>query len=223
MSQDVPTPTTPSYCTAADVAAILQRPAPSEHTGDGEPTLTQWNDVILSWEDHVDRLAKTSWRIRTVTEEYPFDGLAMMPDPEGFIMVPLRRQNVKVLLTASGDKVEVWNGSQFDDWMTSHTQGRQGDFYLVPERGQLFLRTRVLYGNAQQRVRLTYRYGLTAVPAAVKRATAFLAAADIATGTTMSIGGRGEGIDYVAADPRITRWQDRANILLTPFVAVEGL
>lgn len=223
MTQDLPTATTPTYCLPTDVGYVLQKAVPPAQAGEGDPALAYWQDAILAAEEEVDRICKQAWRERTVTNEYPHDGLGNMPDPEGFILVPLRRLHVKDFVSASGDKIEVWNGSQFENWVTARTQGRNADWYLVPELGHLYLRTRVLYGNPGQRVRVTYRYGQATVPRNIKRATALLAAAELGVGQLESQHGQGSGLDFVAQPSRVDAWRNQAMRLLTPYVAVEGL
>lgn len=222
MSSDFPVPTVPTYCTAADVAQVLQRPPFSDNTDDGELSLSTVNAEILAQEELIDRWCRTAWRERRVTDEYPGDGLGNLQDHEGFVQVALTKMDVRALVGASGDKVEVWNGSAFDDWVATRTQGRAGDFYLVPEHGILKLRTRVIFGDARDRVRVTYRYGQTAVPANVKRACALLAAANLTMGAFTSQSGQGSGTDSVPSASRATAWKAQAQAMLAPFVSVGG-
>jgi hypothetical protein len=221
--QDVPVPSTPTYCTTTDVSQILREPIPPASSSEGEADVAYWNRAILAAEDQVDRTTKRAWRERRVTNEYPFAGLGNLPDPEGFILVPLRRAPLRDLATAAGDKLEVWNGSQYEDWLVTRTAGRAASWYANSELGQLHLRTRVILGSAHDRVRVTYRYGFTSVPAEVQRATALLAAADLATGRTVSLPGHGSGTDVIGADPRRRAWLAHAANLLAPLSAVEGL
>ncbi len=223
MAQDLPAATTPTYCQPADVGYVLQKAVPPANASEGDPALAYWQDAIMSAEEEVDRACKQAWRERVVTNEYPFDGLGNMPDPEGFVLVPLRRMAIKDFVSASGDKIEVWNGSQYENWVTARTQGRNADWYLVPELGHLYLRTRVLYGNPAERVRLTYRYGHASVPRNIKRATALLAAAELGAGQVESQHGQGSGLTMTPAERRVDLWRDQAFRLLTPFIAVEGL
>lgn len=220
MTSDFPVASTPTYCTAADVAAILEKPAPSAHADDGEANLTRYNNAILAQEDVIDRWCRTAFRIRTITDEYPNDGLQGLPDYEGFIQIGLAKTDVRDLNSVSGDKVEVWNGSTFENWLTTRTQGRAGDFYLVPELGVLKLRTRVIYGDPHDRVRVTYRYGQAQVPHSVKEACALLVAAALTTTAYQSQSGQGQGVDFVPADTRSTRWKAQAQALLAPFVGI---
>lgn len=219
---DIPVPTVPSYCQPGDVAQVLQKGVPAANASEGEPSLAYWQDVIMSVEEEVDRMCKQAWRERRVTDEYPASGLEYMADPEGFVLVPLRRMHVRALLTASSDKLEVWNGSQFQDWLTTHTEGRNAHWYLIPEMGHLHLRARTLYGNPAMRVRVTYRYGQTTVPRNIKRATALLAAAELGVGQVESQHGHGSALDHVPQDTRVSSWRNQAMRLLTPYVAMEG-
>lgn len=222
MASDFPVPTVPTYCTAGDVAQVLEEPPFSDNVDDGQASLTHVNGAIMAQEEVIDRWCKTAWRERRVTDEYPYDGLGNLQDWEGFVQVALKKMDVRAMSTGAGDKVEVWNGSQFEDYLVTKVQGRNGSFYLVPEHGLLKIRNHVIYGDPRDRVRVTYRYGQTAVPANIKRACALLVAAELLQTGFRSQSGQGQGTDFVPADTRATRWKAQAQAFLAPHVAIGG-
>lgn len=226
MTVDVPTASTPTYCTAAMVASVQEKSAPSEHADDGEAPLARYNRAILAQEEFIDRHCRQAWRQRTVTDHYPKDELGWRFDAEGFLTIALPNVYVKDLSLAAGDKVEIWDGTQFVNWLnpaSGKIQGRGGDFFLVPERGVIKVKdTNVLtaWDNPQDRVRVTYRYGQTVVPPAIQEACAMLTAAILHNTSYSSQSGQGQGTDFVPADNRATRWRNEANKMLAEYRAV---
>lgn len=223
MTSDFPVPTTVSYATVEEVCQELQRPPPSDSADDGGLQRGSITRAILAWEEQIDKWCGQSWRERRVTDEYPIDGLGNLQDWEGFVSFGLRHTDVRTLSVASGDKLEVWNGSQFEDYVASRTQGRQGDYYMVPEQGIVKIRSRVIFGDARDRVRVTYRYGQTQVPYNVRRACAILVAASLVVGSTSSQAGQGSGVDFVPSDSRSRKWSAEAQALLAPYQTLGGL
>ena len=69
------------------------------------------------------------------------------------------------------DKLEIWNGSSYDNWLVDRTQGRAEDFWIDHEQGILFLRLFYPYFVTKV-IRMGYRYGETSVPKDIRRATA---------------------------------------------------
>ncbi len=227
MTIDVPSASSPTYCTAADVAAVQEKTAPSAHADDGEATVARYNRAILAQEEYIDRHCRQAWRTRTVTNHYPKDDLGWRYDIEGFVNVALPNVYLKDLSTAAGDKIEVWDGTAFVDWLNpanGKVQGRAGDFYLVPERGVLKVKDTAgvlgTWDDPQDRLRVTYRYGQAVVPFAIQEACAMLVAAVLQNTAYGSQSGQGQGTDFVPADNRTTRWRNEANKMLEQYRAV---
>src|SRR3990167_3958807 len=102
----------PLYSSAAKVAAYLQVPTFSTSTS---PTLAQVNNMIRRAEEKIERITHGAWRVQRETEEFP----ASAPFKHYTVGLPyyLKHRNVKTLATGSGDKIEVWNGSSWVDWI----------------------------------------------------------------------------------------------------------
>lgn len=171
-----------TYCSVEDVKRLLR--LPFEITQSTNPSTSEVEDTIEEVEDEVDRLTGHSWRSTLVSDEYyDIDRNTTYVLGDG-IRIKLRHRQIKSLDTTKGDKLEVWNGSEWADWLSdgNHTEGRQNDYWLDLEQGVLFIKywtfavTKFL---RQKPVRMTYRYGDEDIPKDIRRATAMLVASDI--------------------------------------------
>ena len=202
----------PTYCTATDVANFLQRPAFSSST---TPTDTVVNDFIDANESYINQKTQTAFTI-TSSDTYNLT-VTFVRDSLGFYtgMVSLRHSKVQDLDSGQGDVFKVWNGSQYEDYLTTKTSGRDNDYWLDNDRGILFLRLPFLFSRILP-IQIKYRYGYSTVPNAIKMATIMLTAADVLensefTSNTIS----GSDVDY---RNRIERLRKRANQLIRPFI-----
>lgn len=141
------------------------------------PSKAEVEDFINEAEDEVDDFTRRAWRTKTVTEEI-YD----IPDvPYHYytgIPIHLRREHVLDFDTNEGDKIELWTGTQWEDWVATKTSGRGNDYWLDNEKGVLYLHTRAIFYR-ERALRITYRYGETTVPKTIRAATAKLAASII--------------------------------------------
>ena len=191
-----------AYCKTTDVADYFRQVGddfPSETeignyepgTGSGTaqnpsgihpPSKEEVERIILRKTDAIDRATGHAWRERKVVNE--------MRDIDGpyywnsGVPVPLRhREIVTPLDSAKGDKIEVWEGENYNDWVSNpdYTEGRDGDYWVHVEAGILYIYRRPLYIN-RLNLRVSYRYGSDAqygVPRDVEEATAKMTAAEL--------------------------------------------
>lgn len=165
-----------TYCSAEDVKRILTL----EFSFDPKtrPSDAEVNSFILSAEQEIDNRTNTAWRETNVAEEY-YD----IPSVEAFnystgLAIYLKRNAIRTLDTGQGDKVELWNGSSYEDWVTTKTEGRADDFWLDYTKGIIYLKNFYAYHRVQA-LRMTYRYGNAVVPPDIKDACAMLSAVNI--------------------------------------------
>lgn len=111
------------------------------------------------------------------------------------------------LLLADVDKLEVWTGSSYSDWLDDKTEGRANDYWMDEEEGVLYLRYHFPYFT-KKAVRMTYRYGESTVPNDIKEAAAMMAAIKVLESddrsAVMAETGDPTRIVY---DNRIRNWQ----------------
>lgn len=164
-------PTT--YCTPQDVARILNL---TNNEGDRLefgfnatiPTTQEIEQFILDAEGIIDEKTHSAFgsRYTTITDEYHdlfYDYFETS--------VHLVNPNVITLSNSDGDKLELFNGSEWVDWITDKTEGRGDDFYVDYRLGKIYFRRRwPRYGRNV--IRATYRYQKFAtVPYSIKVAT----------------------------------------------------
>lgn len=216
MALDTPIPSTPTYCTADDVAAVLQRPSFSAAADEGEPTPSQVDAWILQEEDRIDRETRHAWRERKVTSEWlNLDGL---PDGYGFIPVKLRHRSIRAPLSSvSGDSLNIRVGSTTQDFVTTQTQGLNGAFFVQEDQGILHVKRR-FFPVEKDSAYITYRYGETAVPGAIKRACAIRVAAFLAIGDAVGTSGRGGTLDRLSLEAKREAWLREAAAILANFM-----
>lgn len=163
-----------TYTSAANVRALLQIDSAST-----TPSTAEIEAFINRAEDYIDQYTGHAWRTVSVANE--FRDIPPRASYENYAGIPiyLRHRSVKTLAAGSGDKIEVWEGSSYVDYVATKTENRNNDFWLDYNQGILYLRSGTAAGT--RRVRATYRYGETSVPKDIEEAATKLAAIDMAS------------------------------------------
>lgn len=131
--------------------------APGFFTTGSTPKLAQLEALIEENCSELEQRTNRAWRELTVSNDYK-DLQAYRRYDTG-IRVYLHL-GVLTLASGSGDKLEVWTGSSWEDWLSSKTEGRNNDYWLVPEQGYLYLNA---YNYERVHgVRVSYRYNESA-------------------------------------------------------------
>jgi hypothetical protein len=211
--KDITLETVPKYASADDVAAELMKSA-SYFTTTTKPTLVQVNKFIMQSEEFVDGMTYRAWRVRQRSNEYKdlrFNQRFMVRDGLKF---KLDRGFIKELSSTDGDKLEVWNGSEWEDWLVTKTEGRNKDFWLDYESGELFLRN-FFFRSYKKIVRITYRYGETTIPLSINNCVAKLVAIKLLTNEDTAFllndSGNEKNLLY---DPRISVMKAETKLIL---------
>ena len=148
-----------TYTSSSKVAGFM---GVAEFTDSTTPTLDKVIFLINAAEDFVDTTTHHAWRTKTVTEEtYDIDNKPYMYGTGRAIY--LMHRKVKTFSTSLGDKIEIWNGSSWEDWGVTHTEGRGSDWWIDYQFGVLYLRL-PFAPYIEKSIRLTYRYGEDTVP-----------------------------------------------------------
>ena len=160
-----------TYTTAAKVAELLQIPA---FSGSTTPTATQVESFITRKESLIEGDSGHAWQTLTVTKEYV--------EPTGNyeygtgIRFDLAHRSLTTFASGT-DKIEVWDGSNWVDWVATKSQGRGDDFWVDEVNGVVYLMTRsTVYRKG---VRITYRYGEASVPGNIEELATKMAAIDV--------------------------------------------
>lgn len=213
---DFPTADAVTYCTSDEVFKVLQQAPASAHAEIGELDKTDVEEFILEAQDKIDKATGQAWRLRTVTQEYLNVDTDLI-NREGFALIELDHIHIQTLSSGAGDSLEVWEGNGFTDWLATRTEGRDGDYYIVEDKGELYVRlgtfgvtTHTIIGDPRNRVRITYRYGLTTVPKDIQRATRLLAAVILVQGFVLGEQGEGTGLNQISLESRSQTWERQA-------------
>lgn len=207
-----------SYAAGTDVQAILQ--LKTAFSGSSTPTLDDVNIFLAMSADQIDQLTQHAWRELTVTDEFynfPFRshaGLSWgMPGWTG-IPIHLRHRKIRTLDNSEGDKLEIWNGSSYEDWVVTKSEGRDEDYWMDEEQGILYVRFYYPYFR-EKAIRLTYRYGETSVPNDIRKASAYQAAIMVleSDDRSMLLNDTGES-NTLPYDNRVTNWNRQVKKLL---------
>lgn len=175
------------------------------------PTRAEVEDLINQAEDYIDDETRHGWRVKTATDEYhnlnayhwTFTGLG----------VKLLHRMVKAMDTLEGDKIEVWLGSSWIDYVTTRSEGRANDFWLDYTNGISYLRTWYIRYH-QSSLRITYRYGESSVTNTIKRACILLATADVLDMEPFVAKQPSGDLDNIDARSKQDRYRDEANKII---------
>lgn len=161
---------TTTYCTVADVSDFLRVPITATTT----PNKAQVEKIINRKEEELDRrIGHTFGRAKTASKE--IHDLPLLYTYGWGSPIFLRHREVKDIDADAGDKIEVWNGSTYED-KTANT----GNIHnLEGELGKLYFRGYIFTIMRKSRIRVTYRYGSATVPPDVADACIKLTAIDL--------------------------------------------
>lgn len=205
-----------TYCADTDVQAVIQK---ATAFGAGTtPTKTQVEGFINEAEDEIDQRTNHAWRSKIVTDEYydiPTKGSRThhFGYPHDGIPIYIRHRNITTFVSGT-DKIEVWNGSEWIEWVATKTEGRANDYWMDNERGVLYLR--LFWPHfLTKAVRLTYRYGEATVPKDIKKACSLIASIKVLQSddrsAVLSETGDPTRMTY---DNRVTQWQKEVDRII---------
>jgi hypothetical protein len=194
------------YCTTGDVERYFQK-ATFDQSSD--PTASEVQKFIGKWSARFDRRTGRAFRPNQVVDE-THDHRTLYYWLSGHPIRLLKRNIITPLDSAKGDKLEVWTGNKWEDWVSSNTynEGRDQDYWVDNPIGVLFIFERAIL-RPHPKFRVTYRYGEKEdpnnagdpnyIPADVRDAVAARTAADLIRsdiyGTTVPGSSKGDNSD----------------------------
>jgi len=175
------------------------------------PTRAEVNGIINQAEKYIDDETRHAWRVTTITNEYhdlkarywTFTGLG----------TKLLHRSIQAFETGEGDKIEVWMGGNWLDYVAGKTEGRANDYWVDYTNGIVYLRTWYIRHH-QSSLRVTYRYGEASVPDSIKRACIYLACADILDSEPFVAKGPEGGLDFIDSRTRQERYRAQAEKII---------
>jgi len=138
-------------------------------TDSTNPTIEQVVELINKAEDEIDYRTNHAWRERYSgtdsgldhTANYEYHDIVFPYENKTGRAVYLKHRKVKSLNSSEGDALSVWDGSEWVDWLSDYTEGRDEDYWLDYEQGILYLKTR--YSKGIKKLRIKYRFGESSV------------------------------------------------------------
>lgn len=211
------------YCTAADVASFLdlvdQSADRTVFDGSSTPTQTEIESYINVAEQFIDEQCETAFGTRTIqrTDEY-----LQVDWTRREISAHLDYPNVVTFSTGDGDKLEIFDGSDWEDWVLTKTEARDGDFFVDYAMGKIyFINSRPSRLRERLRVRCTYRVrnpikGST-VPETIKQACVFQVGILLSQTEHQSILYPDGRDDNLSTSDRVQQWQDKFDRLISQY------
>lgn len=206
------------YCDTSDVARWFEQY--DDFDASTDPSAADVKEHIFEWMEYIDRQTGHAWRPNTVHEEnkdlgevyYWWSG----------VPVELDKRDVREFDSAQGDKIEIWDGSNWDDWVADATKtyGRDGDYWLDKSAGILYIRDR-FFIEKHPHIRVTYRYGdPTGATRAIRMACSKFVAADLVSSDqySMNIPGTEGAMDEQAM---VEQWKSDAEDVIDERKEVE--
>jgi len=140
-----------------------------DHIGPTSPTRDQVEARILAASNWIDDFTGHAWRERQVVNEYKSLGGTNYYWRAGTPIKLMKRSIRTPLDPTKGDKIEIWTGDQWEDWVASNEEeGRNGDYWVEDSTGMLYLYRRQLFFRRHKEIRVTYRFGKDVVPQTIQ-------------------------------------------------------
>jgi len=169
-----------TYTTVDKVGNILGFPN-GYFDATSTPTSTVIENFINRAEDRIDSRVTHAWRAKTITKEY-IEPSSVYRWGTG-IRFDLIHRSIRTFVSGT-DKVEIWDGSNWVDWVATKTEGRNNDYWVDYTTGSIYISNQInMYPHG---VRVTYRYGETTVPGSIEEATTMMAASLLLVSPEMS-------------------------------------
>ncbi|KKM76972.1 hypothetical protein LCGC14_1374810 [marine sediment metagenome] len=207
------------YCTSADVFVFLQLGASSDvnftgktdfdtTTNPAKTTVDRWIDESA---DLIDQETMHAWRTVKVTKEQHHLEIPHYQLRDGS-EIKLLHRNIKTL-TAGTDLLEVWDGTQYLDYLANKTEGRNNDYWANEQSGFIFVKTYPAYLPRTFGVRVTYRFGDSTIPGDIKRACVMMTAIQFLQGEDRSVL-LPEGTSNIPYQSKEDKWQKKVDGIL---------
>lgn len=169
------------YCDHDDVTGFLQ--SSDAFSATSTPAAADVERIIQSIEDEIDDATKHAWRVRRQVSEYGkmrWDNRFRISRPAAF--VELEHWSIRTLARANFDKLEVFTGTSYIDWLDpaeNRVEARNGDYFLVARTGRIYLLRGIPFRDYSYGVRTTYRYGDVDVWGSVHKLAVRMAALEL--------------------------------------------
>ena len=206
------------YCTADDVAVFLGLGS-GYFTATSKPAKEEVEAIINQYEDWIDFRTQHAWRGRKV-DKWEYHRLGYLGNRGNWFVwmgfpIFLRHRSVKQFDKGQGDEFQVFNGSSWEDWLTTKTEGMTGDYWVDYDNGIVYVFGYWRYvGFKDFMVRFKYRYGESTVPQDIKRACVLLTAAHLVSVNDKLFLIPEGGTGVLSIREKVELWRQEANDIL---------
>jgi len=166
-----------AYTTYNKVANFLGFPD-GYFTTVSTPTIAQVENLIARADSSIELKTGHVWREKTITNEYP-TFFSKYEYGTG-ISLDLKQRSIRTI-----SKLEIWNGSTWEDWKVTKTEGRNNDYWVDYTNGIIFLVS--LRNIFRQGVKVTYTYGENSVPESIEAASTMMTAISLLSNPEFSV------------------------------------
>lgn len=180
---------TVTYCTADQILSrlgLINQSDGTRFTDSDSPATTpstaELEEFINDAEDEIDQITGHAFRSITVTDEtHDFFKVYHTGHWRRSAIARLHHRNITTMASGSGDKIEIFDGSTFIDLLATGTEGTgfgENDFWVDKENGTIYIFSQFpIHGPGT--IRVTYRYGDSAVPKDIRKACALIASINV--------------------------------------------
>lgn len=210
-----------TYCTVEQVASRCNFMGSSSGvraifgTDPKIPDLDEIQDMINEAEEWINEQCQTAWGALylSITDELQDSHIDYME-----CSVHLNHANVMDFDTEENDKLEVWNGSSWDDWITTKTEGRGNDYFVDYSMGKIYFLSSIT-SRDRKNIRITYRVNRSStVPLPISYAASYLAGMNILNSEYATVAfPEGEG-EELSSEQMISRWWNMVLRKLKPYL-----
>jgi len=198
-----------TYCTAAQVNSFLG--LTTAFSGSTNPTQVEVEEFIERNQDSIDKETMHAWRTLTITEETHHLQYPAYQRRDGSEIF-LQHRQIQTLLNGT-DKLEIWNGSVFEDYLATRVEGRNNDYWFDKRLGTIYIKTFPRILPRYFAVRVTYRYGESAVVKDIEKACVLMTAIDILGSDDRSVL-LPEGTSNIGLPGKAELWQKQVDKIL---------
>ena len=202
------------YTTVKKVESFLMMGTPiSDST---TPSVQQVIELINRIEDEIDYRTGHAWRLRysgtpsgqDQTQVYESYDVGHLYEYQTGMPVYLKHRMIRTLDATAGDVFEIWNGSEWEDWIANKTEGRSDDFWVDYEQGIIYVKAR--WGaKGPTKMRMKYRYGETTVNRMIENIATKMVAVDILSNESKAVI-LPEGNSSLTYSEKIELWKNEA-------------
>lgn len=207
---------TTKYCTVTDVLDFMQISA----SATSQPSVAEIENIIIEVMDFIDKHTHHAWRPTLISDEY-YDFVGFTPQYERFGdwsdrgRCYMKHREIHAFVSGT-HKIEIWNGSAWEDFVSKYTESRTNDYWIDYNRGIIHFANRYPW-RMRHSIRLTYLYGGSEIPGSIRRAAKYMVAAELLQSEDMTVL-LPEGTSNIPIADKSRMWEEKALKILEPFI-----